>query len=49
MLKSKHSIKTNLVFVSGLQHAAACAGVAAITMSVDTVSYNLLMNFCKHD
>ncbi|KAI5118358.1 hypothetical protein M0805_004331 [Coniferiporia weirii] len=38
-LKEQHSIKTNLVFISGLAQAAACAaaGAAAITMPVGTI------------
>ncbi|KAH8112783.1 hypothetical protein DFH11DRAFT_1603881 [Phellopilus nigrolimitatus] len=38
-LKEQHAIKTNLVFVSGLAQAAACAaaGAAAVTMPVKSI------------
>ena len=47
MLKRDHSIKTNLVFVTGLQHAEACIDASTITMSVDTVSHRRkLLDLC---
>ncbi len=44
MLGQKHSVRTNLLFVSGLGHAAICAGAGAsfVMFSYAAVSHSIL-------